>query len=298
MYGRGVKDGIKACKMKNTTNNTITSLITVIALTLSLSTSAKTYTIVSVGKWSDASIWENGTPGHTIAAGDQVIVKNHIAMNEDVTVNGTLTIDKGMTVTSTKALIVHEGGNVENNGNLTVRKIYNEGTIRNTSMIEAMNEIDNKGNLVNNGNMVAGTNLMNNGQVGGTHGAYFANSNVISTGSKSKFSSDVKIYSNPDQISTSNYTMNLAAEVIKGNVMLTVTNPNNETARNFTIEKSTDGKNFQTVNTITANNSNIAMIYQDKNVNEEVVSYRIKVNNTDYLPQATVRMSLASASIR
>jgi hypothetical protein len=93
--------------------------------------------------------------------------------------------------------------------------------------------------------------------------------------------------------------MKLETEVVKNNIMLTVSNPNKETANNFSIERSFDGKNFETISEVKGSTDNVAMIFQDKNIENDLVHYKVKVNGGEYLPQATVRMPLStSASIQ
>ena len=283
---------------KINTTTTIKTLITLVAIILVNLSYGKTYTAINSGKWSDDNTWENGTPGATITADDQVIIKNHITMNTDVAVVGTLTIAKGMTMMSNKTLVIASEGKLVNNGNLTVKRIVNEGTIDNNSMIESMNDIENKGSVNNNSNIMTGTNLLNfGGNVAGNKGTYFANGSVISS-TNAKYGNNVKIYSNPSQATTAQSTMTLEVNNVNGNVVLTVNNPNGETAKKFTIEKSYNGTTFEVVTDVTASNTATAMVYQDKNVQQEMVHYKVKVDGANYLPQATVRMALASASIR
>jgi hypothetical protein len=178
----------------------INTILTIAILVLSVNlASAKTYVAINSGKWSDAATWENGAPGNQINADDEVIVKNHITMNTDVAVNGTLTIEKGNTVMSNKSLFVSKTGKLVNNGNISVKRIVNEGTISNNSMIESMNDMENKGTFHNNQNMVAGTNILNfGGNIDGNKGTYFANGTVVAS-NNAKFGTDVKIYANPTQ---------------------------------------------------------------------------------------------------
>ena len=283
---------------KINTLTTLKTLITLVALIVVNISYGKTYTAINSGKWSDDNTWENGAPGTTIAANDQVIIKNHITMNTDIAVEGTLTIQKGISMMSNKTLVIASEGKLINNGNLTVKRIVNEGTIDNNSMIESMNDIENKGALNNNSNIMTGTNLLNfGGNVAGNQGTYFANGSVISS-TNAKYGSNVKIYNNPSQSTASSSSMTLEVTNINGNVMLTVSNPNGETAKTFTIEKSYNGTTYQVVTDVTASSTTTAMVYQDKNVEQEIVHYKVKVDGANYLPQATVRMALASASIR
>jgi hypothetical protein len=182
-------------------NTPFKNLITLAALVLTINfASAKTFVAVNSGKWSDAATWENGAPGNEIAADDEVIVKNHITMNVDVAVKGTLTITKGISMMSNKSLFISTGGKVVNNGNLTVKRIVNEGTIDNNAMMESMNDLENKGQINNNQNMVTGTNILNfGGSVAGKKGTYFANGTVVAS-ADSKFGDNIHIYSNPSQV--------------------------------------------------------------------------------------------------
>jgi hypothetical protein len=193
--------------MKQFNTTLLKSLIILTAILTVNFSYGKTYIAVNSGKWSDASTWADGAPGNTINADDEVIVKNHIVMNADVAVNGTLTIDKGMTMISIKTLVITSEGKLVNNGNITVKRIVNEGKITNNSMMESMNDLENKGSLINNSNMVAGTNLLNfGGNVAGNKGTYFANGTVVSS-SNATYGDNVKIYSNPSETAQVDNTM-------------------------------------------------------------------------------------------
>ncbi len=262
--------------------------------------SAKTFTIVNSGKWSDASIWQDGSVSNQIEEGDVVLVKSHIMINVDLIVKGTLIVDKGFSMMSNKSIFIAKSGKFINDGNVSVKRLFNEGIINNNAMLESMLDIENKGILDNNVNMVAGSNLLNfGGNVKGRNGTYFANSSVVSSPSAT-FSKDINVfYGNEIASTTTSSSMKLETEVVKNNIMLTVSNPNKETANNFSIERSFDGKNFETISEVKGSTDNVAMIFQDKNIENDLVHYKIKVNGGEYLPQATVRMPLStSASIQ
>ena len=274
------------------------TLIVLAAILLVNIADGKTYTAINSGKWSDPNTWENEAPGNNISANDEVIIKNHITMNADVSVNGTLTIVKGISMMSNKTLVINADGKLINNGNVTVKRIVNEGTIYNNSMLEAMSDIDNKGTVSNNSNMLAGNDFRNTGgNVTGNNGTYFANGDVVAT-SDARFGADVKIYGSPSQSQYSKSNLSLEAESINGHILLTVNNPGGEPLKKLTIEKSYNGTSYEVIGEITPTNNAIAMIYQDKDIEQETVHYKVKVNDANYLPQATVRMTLASASLR
>jgi hypothetical protein len=276
------------------------NLSILVCLLLSSVASAKTFTIVNSGKWSDVSIWQDGIVSNQIEEGDVVLVKSHIMINIDLIVKGTLIVDKGFSMMSNKSIFIDKSGKFINDGNVSVKRLFNEGTISNNAMLESMLDIENKGVLDNNVNMVAGSNLLNfGGNVKGRNGTYFANSSVVSSPSAT-FSKDINVfYGNEIASTTISSSMKLETEVVKNNIMLTVSNPNKETANNFSIERSFDGKNFETISEVKGSTDNVAMIFQDKNIENDLVHYKIKVNGGEYLPQATVRMPLStSASIQ
>ena len=190
--------------MKQFHSTTLKSLIILAALVTVNFSYGKTYTAINSGKWSDATIWQDGAPGNTISADDQVIIKNHVVITSDIAISGTMTIEKGKTVISNKTLLISNEGKLINDGSITAKRIVNEGTINNNSSMESMNEIENKGTVNNNSNIIAGTNILNfGGNVTGTRGTYFANSSVI-TSTDAKFGSNIKIYSNPSETSSNN----------------------------------------------------------------------------------------------
>lgn len=279
--------------MKNLTTKTIA--LAAAAFFFASTVSAKTYTAINSGKWSDAKTWENGTPGNEISTNDVVVVKSHITINTEVAVQGTLIIEKGFTVISNRSIHVTTTGTIVNNGNVTFKKLINEGKINNNSMIEAMGDIENRGDITNNSNAVAGTNLLNfGGSIQGKKGAYFANANVIAS-SGAVFGNDVKIYHSGDQNTGIETAMKLDADVLNHTVLLSVENPNKETVKSVVVERSFDGKNYSVVAEMSAS----SLVYQDKNIDSELVHYKVKVNGSTYLPTATVKIAgESSASIR
>ena len=284
--------------MKKIDITSLRNLITLGAIVFVNFTYGKTYIAINSGKWSDPKTWETEAPGANISANDEVIIKNHITMNTDVSVNGTLTIVKGISMMSNKTLVINTDGKLVNNGNLTVKRLVNDGTIYNNSMMEAMNDIDNKGTLNNNSNMLAGNDIRNmGGNVTGSSGTYFANGDVVAS-PDARFGVNVKIYNSPSQPQYTASNMSLDAQEVNGHVMLTVNNPGGEPIRKLTIEKSYNGTSYEVVSEVTPANSSVAMVYQDKNVEQETVHYKVKINDANYLPQATVRMALTSASLR
>lgn len=276
---------------------TLYTLITILALVTT--TNAKTYVLSSSGKWNDVTIWNNDYPGTTIAAGDEVIVKGNITLNTSLVIEGTLTLEKGGMMVSNKDVVIAKSGMFNNHGNLVSKAIVNEGTINNTMLVESMGNFENKGTITNNSMTVAGTNFQNNGGVAtGTNGAYFVNNNITSS-PNAKFGDDVKVfYGNSydnltDEASTS---MKLNAAYTTNGVQLTIANPKNETVANFSIEKSTDGKNFQSVDVVICRNG--GMTYVDNSVTHNLVHYRVKAYNATgaevVLPTATVRAPISS----
>jgi hypothetical protein len=266
------------------------------ALSLLTAANAKTYTLTS-GKWTDASAWGGQYAGATIKANDVVIITGQMTMNTSIVVEGTLQVEKGAGMVGMKDLVVAKNGTFVNNGNTVMKRIVNEGTINNNLIMEAMMDIDNKGQIANNNNMVAGNNLTNySGNAAGNGGAYFVNNNVSASAS-AKFGSDVKVFYGSaieNQGASVNATLNLNAAIKLNAVELVVSNPSKLDVSLFSIEKSTDGKNFTLIEMVSnISKSEVAMTYTDNNANAGLTYYRVKAINANgtetVLPVATVK---------
>lgn len=264
--------------------------ITIAAIFTLAAANAKTYTVGS-GKWSDASVWGGQYIGSTIKAEDEVIITGQVTMNTSIVVEGTLKVEKGAGIVGNKDLVVAKSGKFVNNGNTVVKRIVNAGTISNNMIMEAMMDITNQSTIENNNNMVAGNNFDNfGGNASGNGGAYFVNNNISSSPS-AKFGSDVKVfYGNIiESQNASASDLNLDATVKSNEVVLSVSNPTKMNVAAYSIEKSTDGKNFQLVEMV----NGASMTYTDNKVDNNLTYYRVKAINTTgeetTLPLATVK---------
>ena len=277
---------------------------TILAATLIFAAAnATTYTVGS-GKWTDAATWNGNYPGSTIKADDVVIISGQMTVNTPIVVEGTLQVEKGAGMVGMKDLVVAKGGKFINNGNTVMKNIINEGTISNNMIMEAMMNIENKGSINNNNNTVAGNNLQNfGGNAAGNGGSYFVNNTIVSSPS-AKFGNDVKVfYGNAIENATAsaNAAMNLNANIKTNAVELSVSNPSKKDVSLFSIEKSTDGKNFQLVEMVSNVNtaSEVAMTYTDNKVNSNLTYYRVKAINANgeetTLPVATVKANFNNA---
>lgn len=268
---------------------------TIIAALLTIaSANAKTYTVGS-GKWTDAAVWGGDYAGSTIKAEDIVVVTGQITLNTAITVQGMLTIERGAGMVGMKDMLVSKGGTFVNNGNTVLKRIINEGTINNNLILEAMMDIENRGNIANNNNVTAGNNFNNiAGEVAGKGGAYFVNNNVSSS-SKAKIGSDVRMFyanSIENQASVSS-PFNLDAILNANSVVLSVVNPTKIDVSIFSVEKSSDGKNYSLLQMVNVNKSaDVAMTYTDTKINSNLTYYRVKAINAEgnetTLPIATV----------
>ena len=172
---------------------------TILAIFATITTAnAKTYSIGS-GKWTDALVWNGQYIGSTIKADDVVIITGQITMNTSIVVEGTLRVEKGAGMVGMKDLVVAKTGTFVNNGNTVMKRILNEGFIKNNMSMEAMMDIENKSNIENN-NMISGDSFDNfGGTAEGNNGSYYINNN-INTSPASKFGADVKVfYGNANQ---------------------------------------------------------------------------------------------------
>ena len=265
------------------------------AILIFVAANAKTYTIGS-GKWSDASVWGGKYIGNTVKADDVVIITGQMTVNTSIVVEGTLQVEKGAGMVGMNDLVVTKGGKFVNNGNTVVKRIFNEGSISNNMIMEAIVDITNKSAIENNNNMVAGNNFDNfGGSASGKGGAYFVNNN-ISASASAKFGSDVKVFYGSaieNGTSSTSSTFNLDAKAGINEVTLSVANPSKMDVSLFSIEKSIDGKNFTLVEMVQGSKNDVAMTYTDTKVNNNLTYYRVKAINAQgeetVLPVATVK---------
>jgi len=256
--------------------------------------SAKTYK-VSSGRWTDAKVWNNEYPGNVIKSDDVVIITGQITMNTGIVVEGTLQVEKGACMVGMKDLVIAKSGKFVNNGNTVMKRIYNEGSISNNLLMEAMMDVDNKGAIENNNNMVAGNNFDNlGGRAAGNNGAYFVNNNII-TSPASSFGNNVlafygsQIEKSGETINASPFTLDAAFQLNNG-VVLNISSNGKNDASIFSIEKSNDGKNFTFVDMMKKGES---MTYTDTKINSDITYYRVKAISASgeetILPVATVK---------
>lgn len=261
--------------------------------------SAKTYTLTS-GKWTDVGAWINQYPGSTIKTDDIVVITGQVTVNTGIVVEGTLQVEKGASMVGMKDLVILKSGRFVNNGNTVMKSISNEGSIQNNLIMESMMDFDNHGNIGNNNCVVGGNNFNNfGGDANGKNGAYFINNNLHSSQSSS-FGKTIRMVVG-NQIETSENVapaspFNISASLSADNsVELTVSNPTQKEVAMFSIEKSTDGKNYTVLNIVSNVNKKgeIAMSYTDIKMSSDLTYYRIKAINAQgeetVLPVATVK---------
>ncbi len=258
--------------------------------------SAKTFEIVKSGKYTDAAIWkDNNYPGTQLSNTDLIIVNNHIVLNSDLQIEGTFIVEKNFTLISNKTIVVTNQGKIINSGTINVKSLINEGSIDNYSQLETTADLQNRGTINNNVNMVMGTNFINqNSKVKGENGTYFVNGTNVSSPS-TEYSKNIKLFVAENNNTQTASNMTLDATVVEKNVILSVNNPKAESVSAFEIERSFDGKNFDKISEVKAENNNTSIVlFQDVNVQNDVVHYKVKaINNTEvaYLPLATVKVA-------
>ncbi len=287
--------------MKNYTLNLIAT--TLVAVLISSSSSAKTYTIVNNGKWSDATIWENGVPGNEIQSTDVVIIKNHVVVSSDISVHGTLIIEKGNTLVSNKSLAVGKTGHLVNNGSVNVKRLMNEGEIQNYSSLESMMEIQNTGNFNNNVNVLSGTNILNyGGSLNGDHGTFFANQMVINS-PDATIANTLKVFIGDNAQLAAPTTSDFSIETFsrENAVTLSINNNNQKTLNNIIIQRSFDGALYEYVTSIPNTLNQSVLLYSDKNINHSTVYYKVQVESNGSiveLPLTTVGLPYTQQSQR
>lgn len=271
-------------------------LLTFISILSGTLATARTYTLGS-GKWTDATVWKSVYPGNTIKAEDIVIVTGQLTMNTGILVEGTLQVEKGASMIGMKDLIITKSGKFVNNGNTVMNRIVNEGSIQNNLVMEAMNDIDNKGSMDNNSSMIAGNDFNNfGGGANGTSGDYFINNNLL-TSIGSSFGENVRVKvgneienSEKPANNASPFVLNTSFNLI--GVELSIENPKKIDVVSYSIERSTDGKNYKKVDAINVDETGETASYIDNNANHELIYYRVtatdKQGKETQLPISTV----------
>lgn len=287
--------------MKKSTLNLLAA--TLVLTLVSSSTFAKTFTIVNNGKWSDASIWENGVPGNEIQSTDVVVIKNHVVVSSDISVQGTLIIEKGNTLVSNKSLAVGKTGHLVNNGSVNVKRLMNEGDIQNYSSLESMMEIQNTGNFNNNVNVLSGTNILNyGGSLSGDNGTFFANQTVINS-PDAKIANTLKVFvgENAQLANSSSSDFSIETFSRENAVTLSINNNNQKTLSNVTITRSFDGNTYEHLTSIPNTLNQAILLYSDKNINHSTVYYKVQVESNGTvveLPLTTVGLPYTQQSQR
>jgi hypothetical protein len=280
--------------MKKSTLNLLAT--TLVAVLVSSSSFAKTYTIVNNGKWSDATIWENGVPGNEIQSTDVVIVKNHVVVSSDISILGTMIVEKGNTLVSNKSLAVGKSGRLVNNGSVNVKRLMNEG------------EIQNSGNFNNNVNVLSGTNILNyGGSLNGEHGTFFANQTVINS-PDATIAKTLRVFVGGDNNTTqtavnatSSSDFSIETFSRENAVTLSINNNNQRTLDNVIITRSFDGNTYEQVASIPNSLNQSVMLYSDKNINHSTVYYKVQVESNGSvveLPLTTVGLPYTQQSQR
>ncbi len=272
------------------------------ALAIANSCLAKVYVASSAGKWNNPLIWEGEQPSKSISNEDVVIIKNHVVIGEDINIDGILVIEKSSSFISSRSIAVASNGQLINNGNLSVRRMINEGKIENYGSFETMSELQNNGNINNTQNVVAGSSILNqSGRLEGDNGTYFANTSVI-TSKDATYSENVNIYYGGElPTNTTTKDFNVEIETLDNNITLTVQNISNKKVMRYEVTKSTDGENF--VNVVANQNpKNDLLIIYDNDIQQSIVHYKVAAitatNEKINIPTTSVSLGNSTFSMR
>lgn len=264
------------------------------------SAEAATYTALSTGKFNDEAVWQPEYPGNVVEEGDTMIIKSNLDMNVDVIVKGAMIVDNDGKLTGNKYLIVLDNGLMMNKGITIVEGLTNRGIVYNKHILETNADMINTGKLLNNESMVIGNIMDNTGTVTGNGGHLVANSQLVNAeggailGNIDICSSNFMNVGGARLDSTNisfcgNRIFNdvyLTANFKKDHIVLSLLNSENKQYKNYQIEKSQDGENYELVASIegTENTQEPGEAFRylaDNSAGGEKVYYRMKITQND-----------------
>jgi hypothetical protein len=265
-------------------------------ISLSFSMKAGTFVIHEHGNYNDASNWKHGYAGNYIRQGDTVHINAMVTLNTDIVVQGVLITGTRYTLTGSHNIVVLGNGVFINNGVTVIKAINNRGFIINRKILETEVDMINIGNIENYHSIVAGNIFENTGIISGSMGSVMANARLVNIGpGKIAGTTDVCAggFSNVNGgiIDSANVsfcgsrifnTAYLTASIATTGIQLKLHNSRHADNKEYLIEKSADGKEYNTIATVRSNEISAVApaytIYTDKAALQTAsVYYRVKI---------------------
>jgi len=256
------------------------------------------------GNWEQADVWNlNIVPSST----DQIILNHNIILSSNFSVNrlGRIIINDYASLEGDFNLTVDFGASLINYGLLSCIRITNNGDFENYGTIVTQNNFDNNSTLFNDGEITALNNLINNGgTIGGVLGYIYTGNNVINN-ARGYISNQticrIDGVTNPLISNSGTYDeatvhfckrpstlpvklLSFDASPDKGQINLKFTTATEINCGFFCLQKSTNGTNFNTIESLTAkgNSTEIQEYFSiDENPQNGTNYYRLTQTDFD-----------------
>jgi hypothetical protein len=277
------------------------ALIIVVLIGFNFAAHAKTYSVNLNGIYNDPAIWTPGYPGNIIQETDTVVINNDITLNTDIVIKGTVLIRRTGSFMGNKKIVILPSGKLINFGTSVVDAINNRGMIYNKHILEIALDLINSGEVINQENMVIGNITDNIGLITGQGGNLISNKRLVNS-QTGVIRGNLDVCSNnfmnvdggtidSTHLSFCGHrifrSIYLSADIRKENVVLCVKNSVSKDYKNYQVERSVDGINYETIATVdTKDIKDLTLPFQyldNEVVKSNSVFYRVKVTSADNL---------------
>ena len=265
---------------------------------------ATTFVAKAYGKWSDPKVWsENQPAGNVVFQNDSVIIESDVLVDNAIEIEGTLLIKKNGKLMGNKPIVINRTGLYKNLGNGVYKNILNEGLIENEMIIESNADFENYGVVKNNNAIFSSSSIYNNGgYLDGNKGEYYAQNKFINS-NNGTIGENVKMYvaekNEKESVAATNNlakkTINLQAELYKGNNVSLTVMVGDAKVDFFKIERSYNGIDFKEIGEFYVENTLPEYkIYEEKDAKAGLVWYRVRPISSEvaanYLPTISMKI--------
>lgn len=227
---------------------------------------------VKDGNWNQKDVWDlNSVP----VSSDQIIVNNVVDLTSDIniSINGRLIINNGASLKGNKNISIDNGAEILNYGILSCYNFRNDGDLENYYSVIVENNFDNNSSIYNTSEIIVFNNLINNGgTISGVDGFLYTGNNLINNafgyisnqsicsidGNRNPLISNSGTYDENTVYFCKKHTslpvklLSFDASPDKGQINLKFTTATEINCGFFCLQKSIDGTNFNTIESITA----------------------------------------------
>ena len=232
---------------------------------------------VKNGNWNQKDVWNlNSIP----VSSDQIIINNDVNLTSDIniSISGRLIINNGASLMGIKNVTIDAGAEILNYGILSCDNIKNNGNFENYYSVIAQTNFDNNSTLFNSYEIIVFNNLINNGgTISGVDGYLYTGNNLINNalgyisnqsicsidGIRNPLISNSGTYDENTVHFCKKHTslpvklLSFDASPDKGQINLKFKTATEINCGFFCLQKSIDGVNFNTIESITAKGNSI-----------------------------------------